>query len=167
MTDKEGGTVGERHQQSHFLCAVLSRPTRIRGCFPLSVSDSGNSCIPDVSFLSHVERKTNIYAATKKNKNMTSYMSDLQWVTVMPVGATLVWLSVLFFLCHTLPCAQQQPQHRERLETFDDIIRSSLEVTGKCGRRVCAERMCIWCVERELYLQSLCIQHPALVCLHI
>ncbi|XP_056910070.1 NEDD4 family-interacting protein 1-like isoform X6 [Takifugu flavidus] len=32
---------------------------------------------------------------------------------------------------HLLPCAQQQqqpqPQHRERLETFDDIIRSSFE----------------------------------------
>lgn len=41
-------------------------------------------------------------------------------------------------LPHTaLPCAQQQTQHRERLETFDDVIRSSLEVTGKSGNRVC------------------------------
>ncbi len=47
------------------------------------------------------------------------------------------------FLYHTLPCAQQQPQHRERLETFDDVIRSSLEVTGRSGRRVCDERKCI------------------------
>lgn len=48
------------------------------------------------------------------------------------------------FLCHTLPCAQQQPQHRERLETFDDVIRSSLEVTKRNGRRMYDERKCIW-----------------------
>lgn len=61
-------------------------------------------------------------------------------VTVMhcaflPVGPSCLIAGCVFF-CHALPCAQQQPQHRERLETFDDVIRSSLEVTGRSGRRV-------------------------------
>lgn len=46
----------------------------------------------------------------------------------------LIVAVVFFFSCHAPPCAQQQPQHRERLETFDDIIRSSLEVTVWSGR---------------------------------
>ena len=44
-------------------------------------------------------------------------------------------------LCHTLPCAQQQPEHRERLETFDDVIRNTLEVMW---RKVSDERKCTW-----------------------
>lgn len=76
------------------------------------------------------------------------------------------------FLCHTLPCAQQQPQHRERLETFDDVIRSSLEVTGRGGRRVCVMKGSVFgpgfVCETQMYLQCLCIQYSTLlVCLCI
>lgn len=56
-------------------------------------------------------------------------------------------LSVLCFSA-TLPCAGQQPQQRERLETFEDVIRSSLEVTGGsvCAPGLVCEHRCVSCV---------------------
>lgn len=63
----------------------------------------------------------------------------------------------------TLPHAQQQPQLRGRLETFDDIIRSSLEVTGSSGGRVYGERKCVWSrlgVQTQMYLLCLYIRYP-------
>lgn len=74
---------------------------------------------------------------------LTSLTSRGHCDALLHVGPTCLIVGVVF-LCHTLPCAQQQPQHRERLETFDDVIRSSLEVTGRSGRRVYDERKCIW-----------------------
>lgn len=71
-----------------------------------------------------------------------------------------VWFVVLCFSA-TLPCSRQQPQQRERLETFEDVIRSSLEVTGRsvfAPGLVCEHRcVCCVCVCRAPPVMYVCV----------
>lgn len=76
----------------------------------------------------------------KESRKMCSLITDsssltlgCHYVALLHVRPSCLIVAIVF-LCHTLPCSQQQPQHRERLETFDDVIRSSLEVTERSGK---------------------------------
>lgn len=121
----------------------------------------------DLTCLScYVSKGKQIYPATEKKKDISHVWPPVGHCDAC--GGHPCLIVGVVFLCHTLPCAQQQPQHRERLETFDDIIRSSLEVTGRNGRGECVLRGSVFgpdlvCEKTGVYA----FITPPFVCLHI
>lgn len=101
--------------------------------------------------------------------NLWPHVVTVMHFAFLHVGPSCLIAGCVFFY-HALPCAQQQPQHRERLETFDDVIRSSLEVTGKSGKRVNDERK--WSSGPGLVCESIdvttvfmySVPHPSCMC---